>query len=214
MDDEEGIIYNRKLILCPTTADWSVPELLRECPLCGDFLLYCCGCNEKLLDLPRSRPPANPCHHFRIIFTDGACINNGRPEAKAGVGVAYGKNDNSQLSMPIADSADNFPLRSNQRAELYAAKLGLKFLAEADRVNTKEPTGESRRESKAWIIATDSEYVVKGMTEWLPTWRVYPTILTKAFRDSSNQACRGTTGARPKVPNRQIWIYFSLSMAW
>lgn len=27
-------------------------------------------------------------------------------------------------------------------------------------------------EKKVWIIATDSEYVVKGMTEWLPTWKV------------------------------------------
>lgn len=166
MDEGEGIIYNRKLILCPATADWSVPELLKECPECNDFLLYCCACNKQL-DLPRSRP----CHHFRIIFTDGACMNNGRPEAKAGVGVAYGENDGSQLSMPITDSADNFPLRSNQRAELYAAKLGLEFLAEADRINTKEPSGKSKGESKAWIIATDSEYVVKGMTEWLPTWR-------------------------------------------
>lgn len=26
--------------------------------------------------------------------------------------------------------------------------------------------------TKQWIIATDSEYVVKGMTEWLPRWRV------------------------------------------
>ena len=177
---DEGI-YDRRLILCPTTAGWSVPELLRECPVCNDFLLYCCACNNELRDLPESRRPTNPCHHFRIIFTDGACINNGRPEAKAGVGVAFGKNDRSQLSMPITDSMDNFARRSNQRAELYAAKLGLKFLAEADRVNTKEPTGESRRESKAWIIATDSEYVVKGMTEWLPTWRVYSNHPDKEF---------------------------------
>jgi ribonuclease HI len=213
MDAEEGIIYDRRLILCPATEDWSVPELLQECPECNDFLLYCCACNNKLLDLPRSRRPANPCHHFHIIFTDGACINNGRPEAKAGVGVAYGKNDGSQLSMPITDSADNFALRTNQRAELYAAKLGLEFLAEADRINTTEPSDKLKGESKAWIIATDSEYVVKGMTEWLPTWRVYPTILAKAFRDSSNRAYRGTTGARPKVLNRQIWICFSLSIA-
>ena len=161
MDDEERHIQNRKLVLCPTTADWSVAELLQECPECGDFLLYCCACNN-------SHRRTKPCHHFRIVFTDGACTNNGRPEAKAGVGVAYGKNDHSQLSMSISDSVDNFPVRSNQRAELFASRLGLEFLAEAERVNTKEPTGES----KAWIIAADSEYVVKGMTEWLPTWKV------------------------------------------
>jgi ribonuclease HI len=213
MDKKEQIIYDRRLILCPTTADRSIPELVRECPECNNFLLYCCHCNNRFLDLPRSRRPARPCHHFRIIFTDGACINNGRPEAKAGVGVAYGKNDGSQLSMPITDSEDNFALRSNQRAELYAAKLGLEFLAEARRINTKEPPDKPEDKCDAWIIATDSEYVVKGMTEWLPTWRVYPTLLTRAFGVSSNRACRGTTGARPKVPNRQILICFSLSIA-
>jgi ribonuclease HI len=181
MNEEEGIIYNRKLILCPATADWSIPELLQECPECNEFLLYCCACNKRFRDLPRSRRRANPCHHFRIIFADGACMSNGRPEAKAGVGVAYGKNDGSQLSMPITDSVDNFPLRSNQRAELYAANLALEFLAEADRINTKEPSGKSKSESKAWIIATDSEYVVKGMTEWLPTWRVYSNYPNKGF---------------------------------
>lgn len=34
----------------------------------------------------------------------------------------------------------------------------------------------TRGDTKAWIIATDSEYVVKGMTEWLPTWEVSCTI--------------------------------------
>lgn len=53
---------------------------------------------------------------------------------------------------------DNFPLRSNQRAELCAAKSGLEFFAEAY-------TKELKSEAEAWIIATDSEYVVKGMTE-------------------------------------------------
>lgn len=159
------VVHDRKLILPPDTIGWSVPELLQECPRSKHFLLYRCACNSELLDLPRSRRPAKSCHHSRIVFTDGACTNNGRPEAKAGVGVAYGNDDGSQLSKPITDMFDNFPLRSNQRAELCAAKLGVELLAEA---HTKEPESEA----EAWIIATNSQYVVKGMTEWLPTWRV------------------------------------------
>ena len=34
-----------------------------------------------------------PYHHFRIIFTDGACTNNGRRSAKVGVGAAYGNGE-------------------------------------------------------------------------------------------------------------------------
>lgn len=170
--DGETTIRNRKLILCRTTADWSVPELVQECPECNDFVLYCCACHNQRLNRPRRKPPARPCHHFRIIFTDGACMGNGRSEAKAGVGVAYGKDDGAQWSMPITDSEDNFPLRTNQRAELYAAKLGLEFLAEANRINTEKSPVKSEDESQAWIIATDSEYVARGMTEWLPAWKV------------------------------------------
>jgi ribonuclease HI len=165
MDNVEGIIRNRKVVLCPTSRDRPVSEILQKCPECKDFLLRCCACNNQMLRLPRSRRSVKHCHHFRIIYTDGACPNNGRSTAKAGIGAAYGDDEGSQLSKPVTDIVDNFPLRSNQRAELCAARLGLELIAEAHR-------GESDSETIAWIIATDSEYVVKGMTEWLPRWKV------------------------------------------
>jgi ribonuclease HI len=166
-------------------------------------MLYCCACNNELLDLPQDRRPAKPCHHFYIAFTDGACTNNGRREAKAGVGVAYGNDDGSQLSKPITDMVDNFPLRSNQRAELCAARLGVELLA---RTHVKS-------KAEAWIIATDSEYVIKGMTEWLPKWKVCIGVL-RSSGDTSDQVHRRTTGAPPKVTSRKIWICSLLSMAW
>ena len=36
----------------------------------------------------------------------------------------------------------------------------------------KDGSHRSRDLDKAWVIATDSEYVVKGMTEWLQSWKV------------------------------------------
>ena len=157
MDCTEGV-YDRKLILCDNLEEWSVPELTQECPKCGDFFLFCCHCNG------RKRQPVL-CHHYRIVFTDGACTDNGKPSAKAGIGVAYSRSDDGQRSKPITDIVDNFPLRSNQRAELCAARFGLETLAE---LHAGEDT---EGEECAWIIATDSEYVVRGMTEWLPTWK-------------------------------------------
>lgn len=140
MDHYENIIHDGKLIFCPSTKDWSVPELLRECPGCKDFLLYCCACNNELLDLPQDRRPVKPYRHFHIVFTDGACTKNGRREAKAGVGVACGNDNRSHLSKPITDMVDNFSLRSNQRAELCAAKLGVELLA---KTYTKDPKSKS-----------------------------------------------------------------------
>ncbi|EMD86688.1 hypothetical protein COCC4DRAFT_82768 [Bipolaris maydis ATCC 48331] len=164
IDREEDLILGRRLNLCPALIDRPLPELVQECPQCNDFLLHCCACNNQLLDLPRSHRPAQPCYHYHIIFIDGACTNNGKPAAKAGVGVAYGNDDSSQMSKPITNTVGSFPLRSNQRVELYAAKSGLEFFSEA---HDKDP----KSDTKAWIIATDSEYVIKGMTEWLPRWK-------------------------------------------
>ena len=168
MDETEGIICERKLTLCPTLADLSIPEVLQDCSHCTDFTLHCCSCYNRRLSLPKSLRSSIPCHHFRIIFTDGACANNGLPTARAGAGVAYGADADSRLSIPITDLEDSFPLRSNQRAELYAAKAGVEFMAEADEAYSTSPKGKPR----SWIVATDSEYVVKGITEWLPTWKV------------------------------------------
>ncbi|KAF2662515.1 ribonuclease H-like protein [Lophiostoma macrostomum CBS 122681] len=160
---ENDRISNRKAIFCPRTETWSVPMLVEECPECNTFFLYCCQC------APDKGEDDRPCHHFPIVFTDGACTNNGRPEAKAGIGIAYGIDTDSTLSLSITDAEDDFPVRSNQRAELCAAITGLKTLASIYVSKGAKRTSEAN--SKGLIVATDSEYVVKGMTEWLPAWK-------------------------------------------
>lgn len=63
--------------------------------------------------------------------------------------------------------------RTSQRIELLAAIEGLERLRLVEPA-TEEPKGEHSKESNTspeWVIATDSEYVVKGITEWLPAWR-------------------------------------------
>jgi ribonuclease HI len=96
--------------------------------------------------------------------------------ARAGLGIVYGLPDGPQLSRSIADSVDNFRSRSNQRAELLAAIIGFDFLAEAARTNSSEPSGKLKDKSAAWIIATDSEYIDKRMTEWLPKQVTYGQV--------------------------------------
>jgi ribonuclease HI len=48
------------------------------------------------------------------VFTDGACINNGRKNAKAGIGIYFGENDFRNVSERITDK------QSNNTAELKA----------------------------------------------------------------------------------------------
>lgn len=168
-EGEEGII-DRKLVFCPWLQTFSIEEFIVTCPCCKAFCLYCCSCSQRQ-DLGK------PCHHYRLIFTDGACRLNGQKGATAGIGLATGLKEEKQVSIPIDESLDAGQKRTSQRAELLAATAGLEYMVEADRLNAPLQKKRSKKYSrpdakKCWVIATDSEYVVKGMTEWLPTWKV------------------------------------------
>ncbi|MCC5809544.1 MAG: ribonuclease HI [Ectothiorhodospiraceae bacterium] len=80
------------------------------------------------------------------IFSDGACRGNPGP---GGWGVLLRWNGHEK------SLCGGEPLTTNNRMELLAAIRGLEAL--------KRPCSV--------VITTDSEYVRKGMTEWLPNWK-------------------------------------------
>ncbi|KAL8910559.1 MAG: hypothetical protein Q9171_004141 [Xanthocarpia ochracea] len=167
---QEGV-FGRKLIFCEFLQQLDVEYLIRTCEDCGNFLVYCCSCRKRYGNDGRS-PGSKYCHHFRLIFTDGACRNNGQSGATAGIGVAMGDNELWQQAIPITTVLDPGQKRTSQRAELLAALPGLRQI-----IDVKKKYSNKRRKlaptdgEDCWIIATDSEYVVKGMTEWLPAWK-------------------------------------------
>ena len=106
-----------------------------------------------------------------LVFTDGCCLNNGKDNPRAGFSVVYRPEggpavlNGLQLLGSIKSRLERkgpdgtvAPQTSN-RAELQAAIAALQF-----RIWTGE--GFSR-----FVIATDSEYVVKGATEWVRGWK-------------------------------------------
>ncbi|KAG6873600.1 hypothetical protein C0995_013973 [Termitomyces sp. Mi166 len=157
----EGII-SRRLVFCPRLSAFTTSELILTCDYCWCFAVYCCqhsGLSKSL-----------SCHHYRLAFTDGACLNNGSINAKAGLDIAIGKSGRGidQWAIPVTENMDVNQPRTSQRAELLAAIEGIKKLdAEDERPRCRL----SREDTPEWVIATDSEYVVKGMTEWYPAWR-------------------------------------------
>ena len=88
-----------------------------------------------------------------IIYTDGACRNNGLPDAIAGVG-AHGMC--IEISEPLPG-----PKQTNQRAEIWAAVRALETLLAMH---------ENSMEIPAIEIRTDSKYVIKSMTLWVNNW--------------------------------------------
>ena len=56
------------------------------------------------------------------VYTDGACVNNGKPDARAGFGVWFGENDPRNVSESFTGP------QTNNRAELLAIIRALTIL--------------------------------------------------------------------------------------
>ena len=161
---------------CPSlTSRFKTDRLLETCKDCGRF--YAKRCIHK-----NQERDCN--HHSRIVFTDGACVNNGAHDSVSGIGIAFGLGETGKdhsFSIPVDDRLDPGKRRTNQRAELLAALQGLKKICEHDEEYLLEKMEENGvdyldPDSPEIVIATDSEYVVKGTTEWLPRWRVRTSV--------------------------------------
>ncbi|KAF8215104.1 ribonuclease H-like domain-containing protein [Mycena galopus ATCC 62051] len=133
-----------------------------HCDACWCFFARCC----------QSIRPDNVCHLHPLIFVDGACTRNGQPDARAGIGCAMGYAPEDQVSIPITDAMDPGARRTSQRAELLAALCGLDMLVGATwSAHADSPPFECPHHLLEYVIITDSEYVVKGITEWVPEWK-------------------------------------------
>jgi len=82
------------------------------------------------------------------IYTDGACINNGKPNAKAGIGIYFGEKDRRNTSSRIPGK------QTNNAAELIAIIYAIYL---------------SRKELDSGVIVniyTDSMYAIKCFTTY------------------------------------------------
>jgi len=85
------------------------------------------------------------------VFTDGCCANNGQQGARAGVGVWFGHDSNSNISAPVQGRA------TNNAAEIQAVTRALNTIREA---------GHTKAE-----VNTDSKFVIQSMTQWKDGWK-------------------------------------------
>lgn len=82
------------------------------------------------------------------VYTDGACTNNGKETAKAGIGIYFQDNDSRNVSRRITGK------QTNNRAELLAIIVSY-FIIERD-VDA----------GKTIVIVTDSEYAIRCFTTY------------------------------------------------
>ncbi|ETS86302.1 hypothetical protein PFICI_00130 [Pestalotiopsis fici W106-1] len=101
-----------------------------------------------------------------LVLTDGACLNNGQPNPKAGWSVQSGQRSTGvqaclagrlETTGPFGDES----AQTSNRAELRAVIVALR-------------SGHWRRlHCHAIVIATDSGYVVEGATKHIKSWIRY-----------------------------------------
>lgn len=119
---------------------------------CNQFFVHCClPCDPTFLNRPL----------FRI---DGTCSDDGQA---AGIGICRGSQGPGidQFPVPITSAMDPDHKHTGQRAELLAA-------LEAVRDGTPVIGTCLHDPPKQRVVASHSQYLVKGITEWYPTWRV------------------------------------------
>ncbi len=84
------------------------------------------------------------------VYTDGACSNNGRSSAKAGIGVWFGPEDPRNVSERVSSTEK----QTNNIAELLAIQRALELIE------------ENLRAGKHICIATDSTYAMLCLTTY------------------------------------------------
>jgi len=89
-------------------------------------------------------------HKIASIYTDGACTGNPGP---GGWGVVVYYSDGS-----IHETGGDAAQTTNNRMEMQAAIAALKILATA-------------QQSEPVTLYTDSEYLIKGVTQWVKGWK-------------------------------------------
>lgn len=100
----------------------------------------------------QSPPTQLICNSDRtIIYTDGACPNNGNNPTSAGIGVFFGDNDPRNISLKLTGHV------TNNIAEMTAVIYALDA-AHKNNLNKIE-------------IKTDSNLVKRSMTEWIQGWK-------------------------------------------
>ncbi|KAJ5158946.1 uncharacterized protein N7500_008597 [Penicillium coprophilum] len=114
-----------------------------------------------------------------LIYTDGACFDNGRINAKAGCSFVFNGSTSgfARFALEYKGPTNQQHTRTNNRAELRAVIGALRYRDWAAEGFTR------------LVIACDSEYVVEGITSWIWDWLRWNWI---------------TTAGEP-VRNRDLW---------
>lgn len=91
-----------------------------------------------------------------VCFTDGSCINNGKPNARAAFAIVWPFSRHNDYTQEIPKTEK----RSNNTAEYLAV---INAFQQADLMDPQRLLG--------LVVFTDSQLLINSLTQWLPAWR-------------------------------------------
>lgn len=95
------------------------------------------------------------------VFTDGACLDNGKPNAKGGYACVWPDHPELDGGWPLRDGVTPTNNRAEFRAFLRACK-------DADKIDSGASSPGERR---TLHVFTDSMLLTKSVSSWIPLWR-------------------------------------------
>jgi ribonuclease HI len=111
----------------------------------------------------------SPSHSDQIIIAvDGGCRNNGRPDARASIGVFFAPDSEENFASVLSFSDPR--LHTSQTAELNACQYALDAALHIFEKRVIENISEIRGTLTQVVIKTDSEHLYLGMTERVFKW--------------------------------------------
>ena len=94
-------------------------------------------------------------HNTFKIYTDGACVNNGKPNARCSIGIHF--SNNNVLNMIDISRVLQVSKSTNNVAELTAIHEAIKQYATTNLCMPLQ-------------IYSDSQYSINCITKWYPSW--------------------------------------------
>ena len=108
-------------------------------------IIHNCFMKDKKDNFMVEKIDSAPSPPKKYVYTDGACIHNGKKYAKAGIGIFFGPGDKRNVSERITGK------QTNNAAELEAIIRVFQILE------------KEIKKGEEYVIMTDSEYSIKCM---------------------------------------------------
>ncbi len=125
--------------------------------------------------------PKSPKKADLYVYTDGSCINNGRPDAKAGIGIFFGPDDPRNISKRVQGKQTNntaevsailgvFPILKRE----IESGMNVCIVSDSSYAIRCATTYGKKQEKKGWIDDIPNKELVKDLYE---TYKPYKNVV-------------------------------------